>query len=93
MSSKIQIAETAYDCVDLASFAFALPNADPGNPGQEDLARLRVDLKEGASILVKGTEAVTLKVLLASLGIHDISSAWESPWTIGFPKSGSEPVF
>lgn len=75
--ATLYIENTPTDPSDLSAFAFHIPHKDEAHPQPADSALLRVDFKEKPSVLVKGPEAVTLKVLLSSLGIRDLSKEWE----------------
>lgn len=77
MSQTVIINRIAVETECLASFAFAFHTSNPAHPQYEDLALLRVDPYDGAPMIVKGAEAVTLKVLLASLGLRDLSASWD----------------
>lgn len=61
---------------ELKSFAFHQPVAQPGLPENERLALIRVDFTNGELVVVRGSDAVTLKVLLSAMGYADLSSTW-----------------
>ena len=74
----------------ITSFAFFIPSANLSESPTEGAALLRIDDVQGRQVLVQGPEAVTLKVLLSSLGIKDLSAGW-SPGTV--QDAGSLPAF
>lgn len=74
--ATIRIENVSFDMLQLSSFAFHYHTADPGHPHFEE-AMIRIDFKEGEALIVKGAEAVTLKVQLASLGLKDLSNSWD----------------
>lgn len=61
---------------ELKSFAFHQPIPQPGLPENERLALIRVDFTNGEMVVVRGADAVTLKVLLSAMGYKDLSSTW-----------------
>lgn len=78
MTATITVNGIELEVSSLKSFAFAYHTSDPGHPQYEELALLRVDDCRGGAMITKGSEAVVLKVLLASLGIPDVSDEWKS---------------
>lgn len=64
------------EVIQLESFAFYLKSSNAEQPLCSKLAMIRVDRKGGVPLLVKGSEAVTLKVQLASIGLKDLSHDW-----------------
>jgi hypothetical protein len=71
--SPIQIGITTCEVGEVVAFEFHLPI-----PGAEDadarFPSLRADFIDGTAITTRGNEAVTLKVLLASLGIREVNT-------------------
>jgi hypothetical protein len=61
---------------ELKSFAFYQPASQQGLPENGRLALLRVDFISGEMVVVRGADAVTLKVLLSAMGYTDLSSSW-----------------
>ncbi len=57
-------------------------------PQHVELASLRVTDVSGSEMMVQGADAVTLKVLLASLGIRDVSN----PSVPAHPSAAPPPI-
>jgi len=72
--SPIKIGITTREINDVISFEFHMPGLGPD--GLEiKLPSLRADFADGSNLTTRGNEAVTLKVLLASLGIREINAS------------------
>ena len=70
MADSVVINAVTVPIARLASFTFTLHAPDPVD---EARALLRIETTSGEVMSVCGPEAVTLKVLLASIGIRDCS--------------------
>jgi hypothetical protein len=88
MTKSIEINGQPVGVDTLSSFAFSYHNADPQHPQYEEHALLKINGRSGNQMLVKGGEAVTLKVLLASLGLPDLST---NPDPSPDPRMGPSP--
>lgn len=71
--SPIQIGTTTREVGEVVAFEFHLPIS--GAEGTDaKFPSLRADFIDGTTITTRGNEAVTLKVLLASLGIRQVNA-------------------
>lgn len=71
--SPVQIGTTTREVGEVVAFEFHLPI--PGAEGADaKFPSLRADFIDGTTITTRGNEAVTLKVLLASLGIREVNT-------------------
>ncbi|MDB6136340.1 MAG: hypothetical protein JWM59_4583 [Verrucomicrobiales bacterium] len=69
--SPVRIGTTTKEITDIVSFAFSPPGND-SHPRTR--AVLQANYSDGSSAVTEGDEAVTLKVLLSSQGIKDLST-------------------
>ncbi|RYD38412.1 MAG: hypothetical protein EOP86_00925 [Verrucomicrobiaceae bacterium] len=77
--SSVKIGTTTKEITEIVSFAFSPPGND-SNSGTSTRAALQANYRDGSSAVIEGDEAVTLKVLLSSQGIKDLST----PPSVGF---------
>lgn len=71
--SPLVIGTTTCEITEVAAFEFHPPAAEAGGPHGK-FPSLRADFFNGTSIITRGNKAVTLKVLLASLGVREINA-------------------
>ncbi|MES2707039.1 MAG: hypothetical protein V4726_10605 [Verrucomicrobiota bacterium] len=72
--NPVKIGTTTREVSDVIAFEFHMPGL--GVDGLETkFPSLRADFADGSAAITKGNEAVTLKVLLASLGVREINAS------------------
>lgn len=72
--SPLKIGTATVETAEIVSFDFNLHETDP-EPGYGEHAVLHANFRNGDSATSEGDEAVTLKVLLASIGLTDLHDA------------------
>ncbi|RYD35813.1 MAG: hypothetical protein EOP86_07560 [Verrucomicrobiaceae bacterium] len=72
--SLLTIGTTTVETAEIISFEFDLHELGPEPDAVEHIA-LHANLQDGSSAATEGDEAVTLKVLLASIGLVDLHTA------------------
>lgn len=70
--TTVQIGTTTVEIKDIVSFEFHSSGVSGTEPGNSGKPSLRANFGDGHCVTAHGNEAVTLKVLLGSLGIRDL---------------------
>lgn len=77
--ATVKIENRIVEINDVAGYAFQVPAQSAAIPEPDELAVIQVNLRNAPPVLVKGPDAVTLKVLLSSVGVTDLGSNPQVP--------------